>query len=287
MENTEIKSKIKWGSEELIKAGDRHFIYLYKVTNLIDGKIYIGVRSYKGDDVNRDTYLGNGMKLKKNGEIEYSNYSHSTHLARSFDKHGITNFRKDILFYYDSLGRALEDESLIVDKFFIKQPYSLNMIVGGGMPPTGKGELNNNYKNYWSSEQKLALAKTIRDGGHAKGDKNVKAKPSILFDLINDKQYDLEYMSQITDLFPNIKDFTPLTYISSFQYYLLPNQFKDLTVDQAIEKFGKDNTKRTYHLIKTYKQVGNDVQKLRELTGMLPMHITLFLKKIKDESINN
>lgn len=53
--------------------------YIYRITNLINGKTYIGKHEYK--DLN-DKYMGSGV-----------------HLRRAQKKYGIENFRKDILVF--------------------------------------------------------------------------------------------------------------------------------------------------------------------------------------------
>lgn len=87
-----------------------HF-YTYKITNLINGKIYIGV--HKTTDL-EDGYMGSGKILK-----------------RSISKHGIENFKKDILMLHDSEEEMFEIEALIVDQDFVDRKDTYNIKLGG------------------------------------------------------------------------------------------------------------------------------------------------------------
>lgn len=84
---------------------------LYKTTNLINGKIYIGV--HQTDDTN-DLYLGSGFLLKD-----------------SIKKHGRKNFKKEILEYFPSKEEMYKRESEIVTEEFIKRPDVYNRRLGG------------------------------------------------------------------------------------------------------------------------------------------------------------
>lgn len=67
---------------------------IYKTTNILNGKFYIG--THKTKNIN-DSYLGSGKILK-----------------RAIEKHGIENFKKEILFVYDNPEDMFKKEESIV-----------------------------------------------------------------------------------------------------------------------------------------------------------------------------
>lgn len=87
--------------------------YLYQVTNLIDGKIYVGVRSCIGNP-NEDDYMGSGIMIK-----------------RAIEKYGLENFKKEILEFCNSREELHELEKCIVDKDFVEDPNTYNLTGGG------------------------------------------------------------------------------------------------------------------------------------------------------------
>lgn len=87
------------------------FNYVYKITNLINGKIYIGVHST--DDLN-DQYMGSGKLIR---------------LAIS--KYGILNFKKEILEYCSSRKSVFLKEAELVDADFVKRIDTYNISFGG------------------------------------------------------------------------------------------------------------------------------------------------------------
>jgi len=89
----------------------RKYNYLYKITNKINGKIYIGV--HRTDNID-DGYMGSGLLIK-----------------RSKEKYGIENFDKKILEYFDTYRKALNREREIVTPEFIEESTNYNIREGG------------------------------------------------------------------------------------------------------------------------------------------------------------
>ncbi len=88
----------------------KHYL-VYKITNLLNGKIYIGIHSTDNID---DGYMGSGK-----------------HLKRAQKKYGIENFKKEILFDFDKHDEMLEMEAKIVNEEFVKREDTYNLIKGG------------------------------------------------------------------------------------------------------------------------------------------------------------
>lgn len=87
------------------------FYTIYKITNQINGKFYIG--SHKTKDLN-DDYMGSGKYLK-----------------RAQEKYGVENFTKEILFVFDNPEDMYAKEAEIVTVDFIAEENTYNIKVGG------------------------------------------------------------------------------------------------------------------------------------------------------------
>jgi hypothetical protein len=84
---------------------------VYKTTNQVNGKFYIG--THKTVDLN-DDYIGSGKYLKY-----------------AIEKHGIENFKKEILFVFDNPEEMFAKEAEIVTKDFLAEENTYNLKVGG------------------------------------------------------------------------------------------------------------------------------------------------------------
>jgi len=87
------------------------FYTIYKITNLIDGKIYIGKHQTK--DLN-DGYMGSGKVVR-----------------RAITKHGIENFKKEILFQFDNEADMNAKEAELVTEEFCLREDTYNLCPGG------------------------------------------------------------------------------------------------------------------------------------------------------------
>lgn len=95
-------------------SDNRKYNYIYKITNLVNGMIYIGV--HRTDDMD-DGYMGSG-----------------TYIKRAIAKHGIDNFEKEIIQVYDVYKDALNHEARLVTEDFINMSDNYNIKVGGYGP---------------------------------------------------------------------------------------------------------------------------------------------------------
>lgn len=98
--------------------------YVYKTTNLINNKFYIGAHS--SESLN-DVYLGSGEVLKK-----------------AINKYGKQNFSRDIVSMFDSRELMFDFEELIISQY-LGNAECYNISQGGDSGPSMKGELNFHY----------------------------------------------------------------------------------------------------------------------------------------------
>jgi hypothetical protein len=91
---------------------------VYKITNHINNKIYIG--KHRTKDLN-DKYMGSGKAI-----------------YTAIKKYGKENFTKQVLFVYDNEQEMNNKEKELVNENFVKSKQSYNIALGGkgGFSPT-------------------------------------------------------------------------------------------------------------------------------------------------------
>lgn len=109
-------SKRRSTGEEMTeeKPKDKDY-YIYKTTNILNGKFYIGKRHYRKRDEN--WYLGSGIYLK-----------------RAIEKFGRENFKKEIIEWCSS-----SEEVNLREKFWIAELNALNPKIAYNLAPGGEG----------------------------------------------------------------------------------------------------------------------------------------------------
>lgn len=96
--------------------------YLYKITNNINGRYYIGARSCDCL-ICCDKYFGSGKILKQ-----------------AIKKYGKQSFSKEVLAEFESRQQVFAAEKEIVTQSFIDNEETYNITIGGNMPPSNKGK---------------------------------------------------------------------------------------------------------------------------------------------------
>ena len=100
---------------------------VYKTTNLINNKIYIGVHR-TNPDIN-DGYIGCGVNYKDFKKKRLRGF------PAAVRKYGYNNFKRETLFIYpdteEGMKQAYEKEAEIVNLEFVKSSKTYNLIVGG------------------------------------------------------------------------------------------------------------------------------------------------------------
>lgn len=109
------------------------YYLIYKITNKVNGKIYIG--QHMTDNLD-DGYMGSGIQIR-----------------RAIKKHGVENFSKDILYFCTDVETMNIMEEIIVNEEFIARKDTYNMAIGGQGGPLHKG-------HHHSDEAKKKISET-------------------------------------------------------------------------------------------------------------------------------
>lgn len=119
---------------------------IYRTTNIVNGKTYIGKHQTKDVD---DGYLGSGIALEK-----------------AIKKYGKVSFKKEVLFVFDSEDEMNQKEKELVTESFIASNSNYNMGVGGEGGSHFKGKKHSEETKTRLSE--MAKGRQISDSARQK-----------------------------------------------------------------------------------------------------------------------
>ena len=139
----------------LVHDESGYFYLVYQITNLVNGKIYIGKHTTKDP---YDNYMGSGKLI-----------------IQAIKKYGLENFTKEILFCFTDEKEAFLKEEEIVTKEFIDRENTYNIIVGGKGLSSGEnnpmyGKPSVTRGKHLSQEHKDKISKANK--GKLVGEKN-------------------------------------------------------------------------------------------------------------------
>lgn len=138
------------------------FYTVYKITNLVNNKIYIG--AHKTTDLS-DDYMGSGVLLSKAKE-----------------KYGIENFKKEYIKIFDNSEDMFSMESQLVNEEFVSRNDTYNIKQGG---LGGFDYLNLSGKNYLHDNRENSL-------------KNLELGNKVFLEKLKDSGFKKEWVNKIS-----------------------------------------------------------------------------------------
>jgi hypothetical protein len=146
----------------------KQYHYIYKTTNVINNKYYIGMHSTNNLE---DGYLGSGKRL-----------------WFSINYYGKENFIKEILEFLPDRESLKEREKELVNKQLLKEDLCMNLMIGGegGRGFTSEEQRLNAFK---SNERQKELRETNPDWVKKRSGKFVKTIKKLYDDEVLERKY--------------------------------------------------------------------------------------------------
>ena len=182
---------------------DKKYKFIYKTTNLINGKIYIG---YHCTNNLNDGYIGCGCRSQAYAKSAIK-YGLKSAFLSAVVKYGYENFKSEIIFKFDTIEECLNKEIEIVNNDWIKDSKNYNTRIGGVEPPI-------NFKLTKIQEEELFLEFM---NGVKKKDicLNYNISPSVIYRLTKNKDTSLRLPTKNTK-----KDFINNWILNESQKYI-------------------------------------------------------------------
>ena len=161
---------------------------IYKITNVINRKIYIGC--HKTSDLD-DGYMGSGV-----------------HLKRAQEKYGIENFEKEILEVFDNPEAMFEMEAKLVNSDFVERTDTYNLKEGGNggfdfINKNGINNLSNQFKTAGNAHKKSRIENPEKfveiNKAAGKRLKEMHQKGLIKYDTFTGKTHSKESKKKISE----------------------------------------------------------------------------------------
>lgn len=231
------------------KGDENSYHFLYKTTNIINDKIYIGIKS-TNKDPDKCSYLASGMY--KNRKIQANPFGRSL-IKKAVEKYGSCNFNRVDLLFFDNRRDAAKAERIIVDKEFIHRLDTYNLNLGGQIPPRKVGIENGNFNNKWTIEQKNKASLYFKENRNSKGSLNANSKITYLYDTWN-KQWRLfdsliDICNEFHWKYNTAETFLRKKKVTAKRYILTREKINNKEINQLIDgsRFKKqiyDNSKK-------------------------------------------
>lgn len=110
-----------------MKKDKKIYYFLYRTTNLLNNKYYLGMHSTRKL---KDGYLGSGKILR-----------------RSINKYGQDNFKMEILYFFNSRSEMVYEENRLINEQILKDPLCMNIRIGGFGGFTKEEQIKNAIKS--------------------------------------------------------------------------------------------------------------------------------------------
>ncbi|QOI70679.1 putative homing endonuclease [Escherichia phage AugustSocin] len=176
---------------------------IYQITNIINGKIYIGAHATLDEN---DGYMGSGVNIKK-----------------SIKKYGIHNFKKEILYSFSSSEEMYKMEALLVNEEFVMRTDTYNAAIGGRGNPVIVHLQDPSYRNMLSirtkegmtveAKRKISKAKTGVKQSDETIAKRVKGRNEYYKTHVHprkNKPISISHRKAISEKLGGIKKFIPI-----------------------------------------------------------------------------
>ncbi len=161
---------------------EKKFHFIYKTTNLLSGKYYIGMHSTNNIE---DGYLGSGTRLRY-----------------SIKKHGKENHEREIIEFLNSRSELKKRENEIVNLNEISKKYCMNLKVGGEgglvneehhikMREGASKSLKNKWNNIEFRKKIIGLSKERMKNRHKEG--------KVKYDTFTNKKHSEESKKLMSD----------------------------------------------------------------------------------------